>query len=203
MKKIITFVALIALTATATAQNESMGFGIRGGGSITGYNGKTEANYTNVKYKAGYYAGIFSDSQLLPFLDLRTELLFSSYGAKWEFTQGNEKYSSTLHTQYINLPILARLKIGNLGILAGVQGGILVNKPSLVKLDRSDFAKFDFGAVVGAEFNVTDHFLIDIRFNQGLVNALNSSNSSVRNLNISSNNNFLNVSYTLGVGYRF
>ncbi len=41
MKKIITFVALIALTATATAQNESMGFGIRGGGSITGYNGKT------------------------------------------------------------------------------------------------------------------------------------------------------------------
>ena len=188
-----------------------MGFGIRGGGSITGYNGKTEANYTNVKYKAGYYAGIFSDSQLLPFLDLRTELLFSSYGAKWEFTQGNEKYSSTLHTQYINLPILARLKIGNLGILAGVQGGILVNKPSLentfngrtVKLDRSDFAKFDFGAVVGAEFNVTDHFLIDIRFNQGLVNALNSSNSSVRNLNISSNNNFLNVSYTLGVGYRF
>ena len=149
MKKIITFVALIALTATATAQNE--------------------------------------------------------------FTQGNEKYSNTLHTQYINLPILARLKIGNLGILAGVQGGILVNKPSLentfngrtVKLDRSDFAKFDFGAVVGAEFNVTDHFLIDIRFNQGLVNALNSSNSSVRNLNISSNNNFLNVSYTLGVGYRF
>ena len=211
MKKIMTFVALIALTATATAQNESMGFGIRGGGSITGYNGKTEANYTNVKYKAGYYVGIFSDSQLLPFLDLRTELLFSSYGAKWEFTQGNEKYSSTLHTQYINLPILARLKIGNLGILAGVQGGILVNKPSLentfngrtVKLDRSDFAKFDFGAVVGAEFNVTDHFLIDIRFNQGLVNALNSSNSSVRNLNISSNNNFLNVSYTLGVGYRF
>ena len=106
---------------------------------------------------------------------------------------------------------MARLKIGNLGILAGVQGGILVNKPSLentfngrtVKLDRSDFAKFDFGAVVGAEFNVTDHFLIDIRFNQGLVNALNFSNSSVRNLNISSNNNFLNVSYTLGVGYRF
>ena len=45
MKKIITFVALIALTATATAQNESMGFGIRGGGSITGYNGKTEANF--------------------------------------------------------------------------------------------------------------------------------------------------------------
>ena len=106
---------------------------------------------------------------------------------------------------------MARLKIGNLGILTEVQGGILVNKPSLenifngrtVKLDRSDFVKFDFGAVVGAEFNVTDHFLIDIRFNQGLVNALNSSNFSVRNLNISSNNNFLNVSYTLGVGYRF
>ena len=177
MKKIITFVALIALTATATAQNESMGFGIRGGGSITGYNGKTEANYTNVKYKAGYYVGIFSDSQLLPFLDLRTELLFSSYGAKWEFTQGNEKYSNTLHTQYINLPILARLKIGNLGILAGVQGGILVNKPSLentfngrtVKLDRSDFAKFDFeGFVDGVAFEggKAENYVLEIGSNQ-------------------------------------
>lgn len=200
----------MALIFASVWSLNAQGIGIRGGYGFSGLNG--EAAYdTGIRGKSGFYVGGFFEIPILSFLAIQPEVVFAKQGAKWLYTESGNTNSAKFNMNYINVPVLAKLKVGNLGFLGGAQLGYLVNTPYVafidngktVSMNKDDFARFDFGIAAGIEFKITQNILMDIRFYQGLTNTFDTNNASLRSLNISDNNDFKNVSFTAGLGIMF
>ncbi|GIZ14856.1 porin family protein [Capnocytophaga catalasegens] len=210
MKKIILTLTFAILSIIAT---NAQSFGIKGGFNHTSLIGQT-AEKSDIVGKRGFYAGIFLELPLGTIFAIQPELIYARQGAKWEkggiLTNGGT-YEARLNMNYINVPIMAKIKIGNLGILGGPQFGFLIQKPEVevpstggnYTIDKSAFGTFDFGIGIGADFQITESLLIDLRYTHGLTNTFDKNNTSLKTANISSENDFRNSALTLGLGIRF
>ena len=164
----------------------------------------------DIKGRGTYYAGAFVEFPITFFLTLQPEVIYSEQGAKWEATYLGQKASLQLNTSYINIPAMAKLKLGLLSVMAGPQLGFLVGTPtqeisvgnSSVKLNKDTFAAIDFGIAAGVELLLIKGVFIDLRYTHGLINTLDRNNSSLKQLQISNKNNFKNAMLTLGVGLK-
>ena len=198
MKKLFAMVVLLLSTLGLGAQS----LGIKGGLGYSTLNGG-QMSGADIKGRGTYYAGAF-------FLTLQPEVIYSEQGAKWEATYLGQKASLQLKTSYINIPAMAKLKLGLLSVMAGPQLGFLVGTPtqeisvgnSSVKLNKDTFAAIDFGIAAGVELLLIKGVFIDLRYTHGLINTLDRNNSSLKQLQISNKNNFKNAMLTLGVGLK-
>lgn len=208
MKKLVVLMTFILVSVLSSNAQK---IGIRGGGVLSGISEETEQNVQK-KAKGGFYGGVFME---LPiggdiFL-LRPEVIYSQQGVIKDFSLLGKSYSSVLNMNYINVPVMFKLKIGNLGLLGGAQVGFLVGNPSFsttyqdgaLTLDRNQFSTLDFGLGVGVDFAVTNSILIDLRYTHGLVNAFDNRNSSAGSISVGNGNNFRHLVLALGLAFRF
>jgi len=203
MKKLFAMVVLLLSTLGLGAQS----LGIKGGLGYSTLNGG-QMSGADIKGRGTYYAGAFVEFPITFFLTLQPEVIYSEQGAKWEATYLGQKASLQLKTSYINIPAMAKLKLGLLSVMAGPQLGFLVGTPtqeisvgnSSVKLNKDTFAAIDFGIAAGVELLLIKGVFIDLRYTHGLINTLDRNNSSLKQLQISNKNNFKNAMLTLGVG---
>lgn len=105
-------------------------FGVRGGGVLSGLNGET-INESDMKAKGGFYVGAFVEIPIGTMFALQPEVIYSQQGAKWKFDAFGESHSATLNMNYINVPVMFKVKLGNLALLGGAQLGFLVSDPSI------------------------------------------------------------------------
>lgn len=205
MKKLFAMAVLLFSTIGLSAQN----FGIKGGVSYSTLNGG-KISGVEVKGRVGFYAGAFMELPLGSSFALQPEVIYSQQGTKWEVTRLGQTASLQLKNSYINVPVMAKFKIGNLSLMAGPQLGFLVGTPTQelsfnnnsVKFNKDAFASLDFGVGAGVEFLITKGLFIDLRYTQGLINTLDKNNSSLKELQISDKNNFKNATLTLGLGLK-
>ena len=195
MKKMITFVALIVFTATATAQVK---FGVHAGAGIglmskdvhdDRYEGqnKTDKEPFSTSSYGGFFVEIPASEKLL--LDLRA--IYTNHS-----TTGKGK--TMLHR--IDVPLAIKYDIS--GFRPKV-GGYVSYIPGVTSFEdehrsftRKDIEKFDYGALFGLEYNFNEKLFIEINFYLGLANLLTKDPSH-------SSDYLRTRSILVGVGYRF
>ena len=195
MKKIIIFVALIAFTATATAQVK---FGVHAGTGIglmskdvhdDRYEGqnKTDKEPFSTSSYGGFFVEIPASEKLL--LDLGA--MYTNYS-----TIGKGK--TMLHR--IDVPLAIKYNISELRPKVGGYVSYIPEVTSFENKYRSftgkDIEKFDYGATFGLEYNFFDRFFIEANFNLGIANLLTEDPRH-------SSDYLRTRSILIGVGYRF
>ena len=195
MKKMITFVTLIAMTSMATAQVK---FGARLGGGIglmskdvhdDRYEGqnKTDKEPFSTPFYGGFFVEIPTSEKLL--LDLRA--IYTNYS-----TIGKGK--TMLHR--IDVPLAIKYDISGLRPKVGGYVSYIPEVTSFENkyrsLTRKDIEKFDYGALFGLEYNFNEKYFIETNFYLGLANLLTKDPRH--------SSDYLHTrSIFVGLGYRF
>ena len=195
MKKIITFVALIALTATATAQVK---FGVRGGYTLSPVSKSIHTDrYENQAHSesssscGSAYAGLTAEIPASEKLLFDVGLIYIN-----QVTIGEG--STMLHK--INLPIAVKYDISGFRPKVGGYVSYIPGVTSFEDKHRSftkkDIEKFDYGALFGLEYNFNEKYFIETNFYLGLANLLTKDPRH-------SSDYLRTRSILIGVGYRF
>ena len=195
MKRIITFVALIVFTATATAQVK---FGVRGGYTLSPVSKsihtdryEKQAHSESASSCGSAYAGLTAEVSASEKWFLDIGLIYIN-----QITIGEG--STMLHN--INLPIAVKYDISGfrpkVGIYASYIPGVTSFEDEHRSLTKNDFKKFDYGATFGLEYNFTEKFFIEANFNLGFANLLKEDPRH-------SSDYLRTRSILVGVGYRF
>jgi len=176
MKKyfLILFGLLLVFNVKAQVQ-----FGVKAGGTF----GKIDGASFKSAYNFGINAGVFADIHLIGGLGIQPEVLFNQTNT----TVQNHINIDTILNQgkkgnlnYLSIPILLRYKLFKiLYIQAGPQFGILMNPHNTLVQNGTDaFKSGDLSLVLGAQLNLGKVVRIYGRYNIGLTNVNDISNSS-------------------------
>ena len=194
MKKIITIIALIAFTATATAQVK---FGARLGGGLGSVSKNIHADRYEGQgtgeqgYFSTYYGGFTMEVPASEKWLLDIELNYIFLGVVGEG-------STILHN--VNVPLAIKYDISGfrpkVGLYASYIPAVTSYENEQHSLTKNDLKKFDYGATFGLEYNFTEKFFIEANFNLGLANLLKEDSRH-------SSDYLRNRTLFLGVGYRF
>ncbi len=195
MRRIIILTALIAFTATATAQ---VRWGVRGGYSLSPvsksihtdrYEGQVHSEWASSCGSA--YAGLTTEIPASEKLLFDIGLIYIN-----QVTIGEG--STMLHN--INLPIAVKYDISGfrpkVGLYASYIPGVTSFEDKHRSLTKNDLKKFDYGATFGLEYNFFDRFFIEANFNLGIANLLTEDPRH-------SSDYLRTRSILIGVGYRF
>ena len=195
MKRIITIIALIAFTATATAQ---VRWGVRGGYSLSPVSKsihtdryENQAHSESASSCGSAYAGLTAEVSASEKWFLDIGLIYIN-----QITIGEG--STMLHN--INLPIAVKYDISGFRPKVGIYASYI---PAVTSFDnkhrsltKNDLKKFDCGATFGLEYNFFDRFFIEANFNLGIANLLTEDPRH-------SSDYLRTRSILIGVGYRF
>ena len=195
MKKIITFVALIVFTATATAQVK---FGVRGGYTLSPVSKsihtdryENQAHSESASSCGSAYAGLTAEIPASEKLLFDVGLIYIN-----QVTIGEG--STMLHN--INLPIAVKYDISGfrpkVGLYASYIPGVTSFEDKHRSFTKKDIEKFDYGALFGLEYNFNEKYFIETNFYLGLANLLTKDPHH-------SSDYLRTRSILIGVGYRF
>lgn len=212
--KTILVVALLAATATISAQTTS--FGIKGGVNASNFSGD---NLNDKNAKAGFHIGLFGDFELTPNVAIQSGLLFTTKGAEYKYSLGSiANVTTKMNPMYLQIPVHVAYKVevvpdtkivfhagpyaaygiaGKVklsGNLAGYTGETDYNIFEDIKSGEGQgngLKRFDagLGLGVGAELG---RIVLDLGWDMGLVNISQSDNNKIKN----------QTGY-LSVGYKF
>jgi hypothetical protein len=179
-KALILFFTVLFISS---AQAQMVEFGLKGGVNFSslkgdGLDGFDSSNYTS------FHFGAIVELKLLENLSIQPELLYSSQGAKIDVAGFED-----INYNYITVPVLAKFYLTSkkLSLEAGPQFAFLINENVE---DQFEGETFDFAAVAGLGYNITDHFFIQGRYVLGLTEVSNDADVTNRVIQLS-------------VGYKF
>ncbi|GHB35147.1 porin family protein [Mongoliitalea lutea] len=195
MKRLMLVCAFILGAVVVQAQDESrLGIGIRGGVNFSTFGGGDiqDDDYSN---RTGFSTGLYATVPLLPFLAVEPGVFYSVRG-----TQNNDFANSRAILGYVDVPVLARLYLGDsFNLFAGPQVSFLQSSRfegdlfgSTVGFDTDAVRESDFGAVVGIGFNPAKGLNVQGSYNYGMQPVFKNSNIDV-----------YNRGFTISVGYTF
>jgi hypothetical protein len=181
--KTYSFLLLLSLLAVATTAQAQIG--IKAGINGAVLNG--ENIDMDTRYKTTYHVGAFARIPVLGPLSLQPEVLYSLQGSEFRSTLAN--YETKLH--YLNVPVLAHVKVGPVYAEAGPQFGVLLGarEDGTLRISAADgygpvdrdaasnYKKTDFALAAGAGIEV-GHLILGARYTAGLNNV-----NDVRDLN--------------------
>ncbi|HEY4651612.1 MAG TPA: porin family protein, partial [Pontibacter sp.] len=182
MKKLL-FIFSIMLAGATAAQAQS-GIGIRGGANLSNLSGDLR-NEDNFENKWGFHGGITYNIAIVDnFFSIQPELLYSQKGFKnadTEFEVGGLKYRRTgkVNYNYLDLPVLAKIKAGPLYFEGGPQASYLLNVNNETKTylndelqsstrdnkDKEGLKEFEFGYAAGVGLALGNSLNLGVRYN--------------------------------------
>ncbi len=200
MKKflLVTLVAVFAFSYNANAQ-----IGVKLGYSFARQTGEA-AKMGTIKlddYKkslGSFCAGVFFDKDIAPLIDLRLGLDYAPKGVKFE---GDNLDIGDSKINYLEVPVLAKVKLGPVYGLGGVyaayamNGKYSLNIPGMLgdklkkiegdyKFDDNDMKRMDFGLKFGAGLQVglgPLHAFAQVEYSYGLSDISKVDNVSIHN----------------------
>jgi len=135
-KKLLLIAVSLVMTVSLAAQlgiKAGMNFAkLSGASSLVG----SETTLNNFQF------GVFTHKDIIPLLKIRVGLDYSPKGSKWE---SGSSYSQVTYN-YLELPVLARVKLGPVYGLGGFYGAYAMNgkrKSSLAGIEIEDDLDFD------------------------------------------------------------
>jgi hypothetical protein len=177
MKRLITILviwAIIGLTALPQPAAAAIQFGIKVGGNIAKPTGAdTDDPVATLKSRVGFTGGIFLAFNFGRILTIQPEIVYTMKGAS--YVALDDSYTDKLYADYIEIPLLLKLRIPLPVIQPFVFAGPSVGFKLSEKVERdgvpiSDvlFKNNDYGAIFGAGVNLGRNFMIDVRYSLGL-----------------------------------
>jgi hypothetical protein len=155
---------------------EGFGFGVKIGPLFTSYSSAASSKF---KTNTGFEGGVWFGGNRGGRVGVMGEVL---YAKKKQESENSTTGSTSL--QYLEIPILIRVNIGSRsrsGVsVYGLVGPVFdVNlKASIGSTSvKSNYQSLDLGVLGGIGVEIT-RFLVEVRYNRGLRNVLNSSNAS-------------------------
>ncbi|MGI9527186.1 MAG: porin family protein [Weeksellaceae bacterium] len=220
MKKVVlsAAAAVLGLVGVNAQMNmESVEVGARAGYNYSNLTGDTAENL-DTKGLSGYHAGLFVEVPISQRFSIQPEVIYSTQGTKLEGKFGSlAEGTREIQTQNINVPVLAKIYVAD-GFNLQVGPQVSFNTGNKVEDDvkilgvngKNDFefdddalSSVNFGAVVGAGYKMAEGLTIDARYNFGLTNVFDDKNTSLTNMDISSDNDFKDGVFSIGLGYSF
>ncbi len=144
------------------------------------------ANFSNINTsgadtKTGFYGGVLWEQKIIPAIRFQSGLLYLQNGVLDK--TGNIETKVTL--DYVQLPIIAKVKILAFYGLGGFTGGYRVAATTVVdgnttKINKDDLNRVDIGAQVGLGFKIL-FFGIEGRYNWGLSNIYKAEDTNTKN----------------------
>jgi len=177
MKKNLFFiVALTFLSASAFSQGIS--FGVKAGLSISNEKVSSNGFSASPSSLVGFHGGAYLTAMFSDHLGLQPELLYSG--------QGYKSGSTSVHVNYITIPILVRYNVNDLiSFHAGPQIGFLASakaKDGSNSVDvKSDYKSTDFGIAFGGTVDLPMGLNFTLRYGLGLANVNTESDPKVTN----------------------
>lgn len=156
--------ALLFFFTAADAQNS---IGLRAGLNASNV---SFDNLPGKKERLAFHVGVFGRLPVYHnFISLKPELSYSVKGASFEYL--NEKRN--LDLKYLDFMLPLAFRLGSVDIELGPFVSFLTSTPDYAvynenRIETDAFKKVDAGITGGLVFNI-DHFLIGIRYNQGLI----------------------------------
>lgn len=180
MKKII-FTAVIAIMSitTITAQEGEFKFGAKAGVNFASIQGDETDNLDG---KTGFHIGGIVEYGFSEKFALQAELVYSTQGAKSEFTILDQTLETDYNLNYINLPILAKYYVAEgFSLEAGPQLGFLttaeIDSDGGTQDIKDETSSIDFGLGLGASYKLDMGVAFSARYNFGLSNIIDAEDS--------------------------
>ena len=181
MKRLITILVIcgiIGLAALPQPAAAAIQFGIKVGGNIAKPTGAdTHDPVATLKSRVGFTGGIFLAFNFGRILTIQPEIVYTMKGAS--YVALDDSYTDKLYANYIEIPLLLKLRIPIPVIQPFVFAGPSVGFKLSEKHERdgvpfSDilFKNNDYGAIFGAGVNLGRNFMIDVRYSLGLQKVL-------------------------------
>ncbi len=202
MKKILFLLFIGLFFQQAKAQY----VGIKGGYNYASLSGDVNPGVGLSRYH-GFYGGVTMDFPLSNLFFVQTEGLYTRIGG----TVNVAGSGVNVALDYISVPVLLGMKVyERLSAQVGPQFNFLAKKSKFSYKKNEEevivekaFDNFDLSLGIGLKYTTSSGYFVEARFNQGLTNIADSSNESLKKMNISSTNNFKNSYISIGMGYRF
>ena len=177
MKRLMTvlvIVAIVGLAALPQTAAASVQFGIKVGANMAKPTGADVQNpLETIQSRVGVTGGIFLAFNLGKVVTIQWEALYTMKGAT--FVALDDSYTDKLYGDYIEIPLLLKIKIPlpviQPFVFAGPSVGFkLSEKAELdgVPLDMVILKNNDYGAIFGAGLNLGRNFILDVRYSLGL-----------------------------------
>jgi hypothetical protein len=181
MKKltiVLVIAAVTCLLALPQPVEAGVQFGIKAGGNMAKPTGADADDLEGtLKTKVGFVGGIFIAFNLSNSLSIQTEVLYTMKGATYEYTDIDETVEETLYGDYLEIPLLLKLKFLSGGIQPFIFAGPYVGFKLSEKLEGEDediLKNNDYGAIFGGGLQLGSKFHVDVRYSMGLEKIIDS-----------------------------
>ena len=179
MKRLLTvlliaaFAGLLVLPQPAAADIQ---FGIKAGGNMAKPTGlDAQDPLATLKSKVGFMGGIFLAFNFGRVVTIQSEVLYTMKGATYMAL--DDSYTDKLYADYIEVPLLLKLKLPlpvvQPFVFAGPTVGFklsekLESNGEEIPLTEALLKNNDYGAIFGAGLNLGRNFMLDVRYSLGM-----------------------------------
>jgi len=175
MKKIkLTAISLIICCSMLNAQQ----FGVKAGLNLASLSGEGMEEFDG---RTSLHVGVVVEFEISDTFSFQPELIYSSQGAKFSYSDSDYSESYILKLQYLNIPLMAKFYVAEgFSLEAGPQIGFLLSAKAAweesydgeVDSDswdlKEDLKGIDFSLNFGAGYKLDNGFNFGARYNLGL-----------------------------------
>ena len=168
--------AIVGLAALPQPAAANVQFGIKAGGNMAKPTGADAQDpLATVKSRVGFTGGIFLAFNFGKVVTIQWEALYTMKGAT--YVALDDSYTDKLYSDYIEIPLLLKIKIPlpiiQPFVFAGPTVGFKLNEKltsdgTEVPLTEALLKNNDYGAIFGAGLNLGRNFMLDVRYSLGL-----------------------------------
>lgn len=158
MKKLF-IVAILLIAGSSSMNAQGLDFGVKAGANFA----KLDGDGIDGDNLTSFHVGALLELNIFENFSLQPEVMYSSQGTKVE---GADDFK----LDYISIPVLAKFYLisDKLSLEAGPQFSFLVNDSAPDIIDQYKAETFDFAAVGGVAFDVTNNIFLQARYVAGL-----------------------------------
>ncbi len=179
MKRLMTVLviaAIVGLAALPQSAAANIQFGIKAGGNMAKPIGADAQDpLATLKSKVGFMGGIFLAFNFGKVVTIQWEALYTMKGAN--YVALDDSYTDKLYSDYIEVPLLLKIKIPlpviQPFVFAGPTVGFKLNEKLMsngeeIPLTEALLKNNDYGAIFGAGLNLGRNFMLDVRYSLGM-----------------------------------
>lgn len=183
MKRMMSVLLIAAFAGLATLPQPAAAgvqFGIKAGGNMAKPTGADARDpLATLQSRVGFMGGIFLSVDLSRVLSIQSEVLYTMKGAT--YIANDDTYTDKLYADYIEVPMLLKLRIPIPVVQPFIFGGPtvgfklqekLMSNGEEIPLTEALFKNNDYGAIFGAGLNLGRNLMLDVRYSLGLQRVL-------------------------------
>jgi|JI8StandDraft_1071087.scaffolds.fasta_scaffold79658_2 opacity protein-like surface antigen len=190
MKKLV---SLVLLLGSISFSAQEISYGLKAGLNVANFSLSTD-EMGDYDARMSFHVGAVLEWGITDKFAIQPELLYSSVGAKDEYTDEDVTIKTTAIVDYLSIPVMAKYYVADgFSLELGPQLGILLSAKGKYEasfdgetesetIDMKDnFESIDFGYAIGLSYSITNNIVGSVRYNLGTKNVIKNSEDKINN----------------------